>query len=78
MTARLLTSMQRKGGERTMALMAGKTVRIWSQQWKSWWRPEAQGYTRDPGQAWVLPFEEAFRRTRHCGPEKGIEFQAVA
>jgi hypothetical protein len=75
---RRLTSMQRKGGERTRAKMAGKLVRIWSGQWSAYWRPPANGYTREIAEAAIYKFEDAWKRSHHCGPEKKIEYHVVA
>lgn len=74
---RQLTSMKRLGGERTKALFAGKTVRIWSGEWRAWWRPKAQGYTDNIDEAGVFPFNEAWNRSYHCGPEKRISYHEV-
>jgi hypothetical protein len=57
---------------------AGRKVRIWSDEWRAWWRPNGNGYTDDEAQAWVLPFPEAYDRTHHCGPEKKINYFAVS
>jgi hypothetical protein len=51
-------------------------VQIWSKEHLAWWRPDACGYTTQPNEAWVLPFSEAYERTKHCGPEKAIVFYA--
>lgn len=71
---RKLVSMQRKGGERTRAKMAGKQVWIWSAEHCAWWRPERCGYTVHRDVAGVYLFEDAWNATHHCGPEKRIEF----
>ena len=76
-TWRLLTSMQRKGGERTRAKFAGRRVRIWSSEHKAYWRPKCQGYTIHPEVAGVYQFEEAWLATKHCGPEKKIKFEVL-
>lgn len=47
-------------------------VRIWSKQWMAWWRPNGSGYTDDKAQAGIFDAEDAWRRVRHCGPEKRI------
>lgn len=52
----------------------GKTVTIWSREHLAWWREDGRGYTRDPFEASRYSFEEAFKRTKHCGPEKKIVF----
>lgn len=42
-----------------------------------YWRPGGQGYTDDPEKAGRFTFADAYRRTHHCGPEKGIEYHAA-
>ena len=74
---RSLRAMKRKGGERTHAKMVGKAVSIWSGEHQGWWRDEGIGYTDDKAKAWVLPFEAAYRTTKHCGPEKRIIYVEV-
>lgn len=75
---RHLTAMQRKGGERTRAKLIGKMVRIWSREHSAWWRSGCSGYTVQIDAAGVYAFEEAWKATRHCGPEKQIVFEVVA
>jgi hypothetical protein len=75
---RLLTSMQRKGGERTRAKMAGKRVLIWSGEHGCYWRPDRCGYTRRTDDAGIYEFHDAWAATSHCGPEKRIAFVVVA
>lgn len=48
------------------------TVRIWSEEWRAWWRPDGCGYTDDRTQSGLYDALDAFRRVRHCGAEKGI------
>jgi hypothetical protein len=57
---------------------ARQQVRIWSQEHCAWWRPEAQGYTDKDAEAWVVDFPTAYDHTKHCGPEKKINYYAVA
>ncbi|MGB5217379.1 MAG: hypothetical protein WBN66_03675 [Smithella sp.] len=52
----------------------GKFVLIFSREHLAYWRPNAAGYTDCKEMAGVWPFADAFKRTRHCGPEKMIEF----
>lgn len=47
-------------------------VRIWSNQWKLWWRKNGAGYTSNIDEAGVYSAADAWRYTSHCGPEKGI------
>lgn len=49
-------------------------VRIYSAQWGYYWRGTGQGYTSNPLESDVLDIEVAFEMTRHCGPEKKIQF----
>lgn len=60
------------------AAMTGLTVRIWSREHQCFWRPNAQGYTAKPDEAWTVDFTTAYKHTKHAGPEKGIEFVPVA
>lgn len=55
----------------------GKQVRIWSAQWDMYWRDGGNGYTSDGLEAGVFMFEDAFGRTRHCGPEKQVHYRLV-
>jgi len=75
---RCLSSMQRKGGEKTRALLARKQVRIWSDEHRAWWRAECCGYTIHGEAAGIYAFEDAWAATSHCGPEKRIVFEVVA
>lgn len=59
-----------KGRERWL----GRRVLIWSKEHATWWRPESAGYTQDADEAGVYDFADAWDRTKHCGPEKGIVF----
>lgn len=74
---RSLKAMKRRGGERTKAKMAGKQVMIWSGEHHAFWRDGGCGYVEGKDGAWVLPFEDAFRTTNHCGPEKRIVYVEV-
>ncbi len=49
-------------------------VRIYSAQWGAYWRGSGQGYTEDSQASDIIEIEEAFKKTRHCGPEKRIQF----
>ena len=50
---------------------------IWSDEWRKWWRPNAHGYTSDREQAGRYTLADAYARTRHCDPSKGIMFEQV-
>lgn len=53
-------------------------VRIYSAEWGAFWRNTGQGYTGDSAESAVWSTEKAFARTRHCGPEKKIQFVGTA
>lgn len=57
--------------------LSGINVRIWSGEHGAYWRAESSGYTSDSLSAGVYEFDEAWRRTRHCGPEKRIAFEPI-
>lgn len=50
-------------------------VRIWSKQWHAWWKFGGSGYTDDINNAGVFDIKDAWKRTSHCGPEKGIIYE---
>ena len=52
-------------------------VRIYSGQWKAFWRVSGQGYTENPEESDILDIDVAVAKTRHCGPEKQIQYVAV-
>ena len=49
-------------------------VQIYSAEHGAFWRGTGQGYTIDPMESAVWGIEGAYARTRHCGPEKRIQF----
>jgi len=70
----LLSSCKRRGGERSRAKLVGRKVLIWSGEHYAWWRPGRAGYTTEKSAAGVYDFEDAWQSTKHCGPEKRIDF----
>ena len=54
--------------------MAGKKVLIWSDEHKLFWLRNSAGYTSNIGDAGKYEFMDAFHKTKHCSPEKGIIF----
>lgn len=52
-------------------------VRIYSKEWRAWWRANGAGYTAAIEQAGVYSIKEAWEYVSHCGPEKKIELHAV-
>jgi hypothetical protein len=76
-----LNGINRRGGPQQTVkfwLLVGERVRIWSQEHQSYWRANAQGYTRELAAAGIYDFEDAYARTKHCGPEKMIHYHRVA
>ncbi|WBA79595.1 hypothetical protein [Endozoicomonas sp. GU-1] len=49
-------------------------VRIYSAEWGYFWRGTGQGYTSNPDESTVMSIDEALAKTRHCGPEKRIQY----
>jgi len=49
-------------------------VRIYSGQWKAFWRVSGQGYTENQEESDILDMDVAIAQTRHCGPEKKIQY----
>lgn len=56
---------------------AGNTVRIWSDEHRAYWRPGGGGYTVERVAAGTWAVQDAFAKTKHCGPEKRIWFETV-
>ena len=52
-------------------------VRIYSAEHNAFWRGIGNGYTDDINASAVWHCQEAVRRTRHCGPEKQIQYVSV-
>ena len=71
-----LEGMKRKDANH--AKRARRLVYIYSGEHHAYWRPKAQGYTSNLNEAGVWLFPEAFAITKHCGPEKRIEFLGPA
>jgi len=49
-------------------------VRIYSGEWQLYWRGEGRGYTSNPAESKIWLCKDAFAKTRHCGPEKHIQY----
>lgn len=56
---------------------SGRKVRIYSTEHGAYWRANGAGYSDTEAEAGIYDFEEAFNRTRHCDPSKGIQFYWV-
>jgi|GEM_PF-1502114 len=59
------------------ARLAGQKVLIWSGEHRCWWGPKGSGYTNRLGEAGVYLFDDAWKRSSHCGPEKKIEYHTI-
>lgn len=51
-----------------------RLVRIWSDEWQSYWRANGCGYTTDVSEAGIYTFDEAVKFSGHCSHEKGIAY----
>lgn len=51
-----------------------KRVRIYSAEHGYYWRGEGRGYTPCAAESNVVDIHDAFNATKHCGPEKRIQF----
>jgi hypothetical protein len=49
-------------------------VRIYSAEHRAYWRGSGSGYTENPLESNVMCLSDAFNKTRHCGPEKRIQY----
>lgn len=63
--------------ETLRAIRGNPKVRIYSGEHFTWWRKDGAGYATHVGEAGTWSLEDAFAATRHCGPEKQIEFEVV-
>lgn len=57
--------------------LEGKFVRIFSYEHGCYWRQNSAGYTYRLEAAGIYTFDEAFKTTHSCGPEKGISFEVA-
>ena len=55
-------------------LYGGELVRIYSGEWKAWWRKNSSGYTYNKEEAGLYSLSEALDNSGHCGPEKKISY----
>lgn len=61
-----------------VAAFAADTCLIWSSEHQSYWRAHGHGYVTADYDAGRFTLAEAFRRTKHCDPSKGIMFERAA
>lgn len=52
--------------------------RIWSAEHGAYWRSGGSGYVACPCAAGLFTLADAYRQTKHCGPEKRIEFERTS
>jgi hypothetical protein len=55
-------------------LIRFRRVRIYSAEHGAFWRGKGNGYTANAAESDVWDIGAAVARTRHCGPEKQIQF----
>jgi hypothetical protein len=72
-----LKAIQQGRAPKAFERFKGRKVLIWSAQWLAWWRPESAGYTSAINDAGIYDFDDAYKRTLHCGPEKRIEYITI-
>ena len=53
-------------------------VRIYSREHHAWWGSNGSGYAIQRDEAGVYTFEDAWRRSSHCDPSKGIEYEIIS
>lgn len=75
MKSELLKTLKRHPGKQIP--FKGTKVKIYSQEHEAYWRPNFSGYTTFSEAAGVYTFEEAWKNSNHCGPEKGIRYEIV-
>ena len=44
---------------------------------QAYWRPNGSGYTNRIGAVGIFTGEDAWKKTKHCGDEKHIEYEEV-
>lgn len=52
-------------------------VRIWSGEWRMYWRANGSGYTSFKEEAGIYTFEEACKYSAHCGASKRIKYELL-
>jgi hypothetical protein len=57
--------------------LSGFFVRIFSREHGAYWRAKYSGYTHYREDAGIYLFEDAFKHTSHCGPEKAICYEVA-
>lgn len=73
----IIELMQIKGQPQLRDELAVRRCRIYSREHMLYWRANANGYTSTALEAGVYAFADAYRRTSHCGPEKGVAFEIL-
>lgn len=54
-----------------------QVVHIFSGHHHAFWRPDCKGYTDNWQEAGIYTLHQAYMETRHCGPEKEINYITV-
>ncbi|MEA1083246.1 hypothetical protein SFC76_03150 [Sphingomonas sp. CD22] len=61
-----------------VAAFADDTCLIWSSEHRRYWRAGGRGYAAADYDAGRFTLDEAYLRTKHCDPSKGIMFERAA
>lgn len=75
MKSELLKTLKRHPGKQIP--FKGTKVKIYSEEHAAYWRSAQSGYTTFEEAAGIYTFEDAWRVSSHCGPEKGIRYEIV-
>lgn len=58
-------------------LSTNPNCRIWSSEYRAWWRDRGMGYTENIEDAGIWRFVDAFDISSHCDQSKGIIYEIL-